>query len=356
MTGQSAARQALAAWFDDVRSVVLAGFGAGHINDTWLVTPPGADRLVLQRLNPAVFPEPGAVAAKVAALVEHLNGPPARLGAGLRVPRLEATRRGSAWHEDAAGVWRLWEYVAPARTLDPLQNPAQAEAAGRACGAFQAALADFAGPADRTGLADRTGPANDAGLPDPIPGFLQLDHYLGELDAAVVGAGPLAEPAEAALEVVRDRRDLAMAFAARNRVIHGDCKVDNLLFHPGRDEVLAIIDLDTVMYGHWAWDFGDLVRSAAADGTACNVARFAAVCRGFTAAAAVTADTETLLLAPRYVGLMLGVRFLTDHLAGDRYFKVTVQGDNLTRARRQLALVRDMERQEAAMRQALRQG
>lgn len=350
MTGQTAARQALAAWFDDPGSVELAGYGAGHINDTWLVTRPGSDRLVLQRLNPAVFPDPAAVAAKVAAVVEHLDGPPARLGAGLRVPRLEKTRRGRAWHEAAAGVWRLWQHVAPARTLDPLDNPVQAEAAGRAFGAFQAALTDFAGPADATG------PADGAGLPDPIPGFLQLDHYLDELDRAVAAAGPLPEAAEAALEIVRDRRDLATAFAARNRVIHGDCKVDNLLFHPGRDEVLAIIDLDTVMYGHWAWDFGDLVRSAAADGTACNVSRFAAVCRGFTAAAAVAADAETLLLAPRYVGLMLGVRFLADHLAGDRYFKVTARGENLTRARRQLALVRDMERQESAMRQAIRRG
>lgn len=340
MTGLTAARQALAAWFDDARAVALAGYGAGHINDTWLVTPPAGDRLVLQRLNPAVFPEPESVAAKVAAVVDHLNGPPARLGAWLRVPRLETTRRGGAWHEDAAGVWRLWQLVAPARTLDPLENPTQAEAAGRAFGAFQAALTDFAGPAG-------------VGIPDPIPGFLQLDHYLGELDRAVAGAGALAAPVEAALGVVADRRELATAFAARNRVIHGDCKVDNLLFHPGRDEVLAVIDLDTVMYGHWAWDFGDLVRSAAADGSVCNVPRFAAVGRGFAAAAAVAADAETLLLAPRYVGLMLGVRFLVDHLAGDRYFKVAARGENLTRARRQLALVQDMERQETAMRQAL---
>jgi Ser/Thr protein kinase RdoA (MazF antagonist) len=245
--------------------------------------------------------------------------------------------------------------VAPARTLDPLANPAQAAAAGRAFGAFQAALADFTGPADGARPAAGAGPAG-AGIADPIPGFLQLDYYLAELDRAVAGAGQLPESADAALEIVRHRRDLATAFAARNRLIHGDCKVDNLLFHPDRDEVLAIIDLDTVMYGHWAWDFGDLVRSAAADGTACNVARFTAVCRGFTAAAGVPADAETLLLAPRYVGLMLGVRFLADHLAGDRYFKVTAPGENLTRARRQLALVQDMERQEAALRQALRQG
>jgi Ser/Thr protein kinase RdoA (MazF antagonist) len=313
----------------------VAPLGDGHINDTWLVVA-AEQRWVLQRVNERVFSQPVELMVKVAGVVAHLQRHGGR--GAIAVPSLVPTAAGAAWHQDAQGaVWRVWQYVSGTRTVQALGNVVQAEAAGRAFGALQVALADLP----------------DA-VPDPIPGFMQLGHYLGQLDAAVAANEP--EPqAQTALAAVAARRDLAGSFGDRDRLIHGDCKIDNLLFHEQRDAVVCVIDLDTVMRGHWAWDFGDLVRSAAADGVgsaapvAFDIERFAALARGFVGSGAVARDADALVLAPRYVALMLAVRFLTDHLEGDRYFKVRARGDNLQRARQQLELLGAMEGQERAM-------
>ncbi|MDZ7669215.1 MAG: aminoglycoside phosphotransferase family protein [Gammaproteobacteria bacterium] len=328
-----AARRALAAWLSAADAAVLSPLGNGHINDTWLVET-AASRFVLQRISAAVFADPRGVADKVARVVSHLRG-----GGRVNVPELLPTAAGNPWLEDAGGVWRLWEFVAGGRTLERLTRPAQAEAAGAAFGHFQRALADF-------GVA----------VADPIPGFLCLQHYLAELDT-VLAAAVTDRAVDDLLAAVATRTDLRGLFEDRDRLVHGDCKVNNLLFHPDRAEVVCVLDLDTVMCGHWAWDFGDLARSAAARGERFgerfDVALFAAAARGFTAAAGIPVDRDALLLAPRYVALMLGVRFLTDHLRGDRYFKVAARGDNLARARAQLALLEDMEAREADLRAAL---
>jgi aminoglycoside phosphotransferase (APT) family kinase protein len=329
-----AALQALGAWLPaQSTTLTLSSLGAGFINDTWLVSLP-VERFVLQRINPMVFPEPRQVAAKVARVVAHI-----RRGGGIRVPRLQPARNGAEWHENAEGVWRLWEYVADGRTLQQLTRPEQARAAGGAFGRFQVALADLGDPG-----------------PDPIVGFMQLDHYLDELDQAVTASqrAALDGGVEAALQAVAARADMAGLFQGRNAVVHGDCKINNLLFRADSDDVLCVLDLDTVMRGHWAWDFGDLVRSAAVAGGAFSLELYRAAVQGFLGSGAGTWDAQALLLAPRYVALMLGVRFLTDHLRGDRYFKVDARGDNLRRAVEQFELLQDMERQESAARAVLR--
>lgn len=304
----------------------MAPLGQGHINDTWLVTVPEG-RYVLQRISAAVFPDPAGVARKVAAVVDHL-----RHRGGIVAPVLQTAANGKRWVEREDGVWRLWTFVADARTLQALERPAQGVAAGRAFGEVQIALADL-----------------PEAVPEPIPGFMQLDHYLRELDAAP----PTGErQADEALTLIDARRDLAGTFPVGQRLVHGDCKVNNLLFRDD-DSVACVIDLDTVMHGHWAWDFGDLARSAAADGERFDIARFAAVAEGFVGSGAAPEAREALVLAPRYVAVMLAVRFLTDHFCGDRYFKVRSRGDNLHRALAQLAVLLDMERQTAAMQAAV---
>jgi Ser/Thr protein kinase RdoA (MazF antagonist) len=332
------ARVAAGHWLAPGAEAALEPLGDGHINDTWLMTS-GGRQAVLQRINARVFPEPRALMIKVAAVVGHLPRPGAAAPDKVAVPGLLPTAAGTLWHEAAdGGIWRLWQYVGGTRCLTRLRSPAEAETAGRAFGNLQRALADLPGE-----------------VPDPIPGFMQLDHYLTLLDRALAvwDPGPDAAPAVAA---VAARRDLAGAFANRDRLIHGDCKVDNVLFDDRCDEVVCIIDLDTVMRGHWGWDFGDLVRSAAAEppssgaGAGFSVERFAVAARGFVGSGAAPRDVAALVLAPRYVALMLAVRFLTDHLEGDRYFKVARPGDNLQRALAQLELVCAMEARERAMR------
>jgi Ser/Thr protein kinase RdoA (MazF antagonist) len=321
-----------AGWFP---AAAVTALGRGHINATWLVVGArgsrGAGRrFVLQALSAAVFPDPVQVMENVVQVIGHVN----RVAPG-RVPRLVSARNGGAFHRDGDGtVWRLWEYVEHARTVETLANEAQAAAAGRAFGDFQRWLRDLPGA-----------------LPDPIPGFMQLDHYLARLDAvcASMSTGTVRDE----IGFVGARRDLAGAFASRDRFIHGDCKVNNLLFRLDQDEVVCILDLDTVMRGHWAWDAGDLARSAAGGAEGFSVTRYAAAMNAFREAAGIVAGAEAFVLAPRYVTLMLGVRFLTDHLEGDRYFRVGHPGENLVRAREQFARLADMERLETAMLAAL---
>jgi Ser/Thr protein kinase RdoA (MazF antagonist) len=315
-------------WFDALR---LAPLGEGHINETLLVET-GRGRYVLQRISDRVFPDPQAIADKVQGVIAHLQS----VAPG-RVPALEPTRLGGyVWRDGRDGLWRLWRYVENTRTLQQLENAVQAHAAGRAFGELQTHLRNFA-----------------CAVADPVPGFMQLDHYLGAFDAVVDGAPALPGGAEEWFEFVGARRDLAGLFAVRDRLVHADCKVDNLLFHAEADEVVSILDLDTVMFGNWAWDFGDLVRSAATWRGTFSIDRFRALVQGFVSAAGVEPSVDELLLAPRYVAFMLGVRFLTDHLQGDRYFRIAAPGDNLHRARYQFALLQEMEREESRLRRTL---
>jgi Ser/Thr protein kinase RdoA (MazF antagonist) len=332
MNAAPEASEALAAvaegWWPAAR---VAPLGEGHIHATWLVeAAAGGDRYVLQRLSTAVFGDPASLMEKVARVVTHVQ-----TRAPGRVPVLVPTRRDDWWlaREDGS-CWRLWRYVAGARTLQALATPAQAESAGRAFGSFQTWLRDLPGA-----------------VADPIEGFMQLDHYLARLDAALAHESTHTASAEVRrlVELTDARRDLAGAFSARDRLVHGDCKVNNLLFDSASDEVVCILDLDTVMRGHWAWDAGDLLRSAAADGDGLSLERFAAVVRGMRETGVIEAPAEAWVLAPRYVTLMLGVRFLTDHLEGDWYFRVQRHGENLERARAQFRLLAEFERHEPAL-------
>ena len=122
-------------------------------------------------------------------------------------------------------------------------------------------------------------------------------------------------------------------------MVHGDCKSNNVLFDKVDDQVKAIIDLDTVMPGHWAWDFGDFVRSLWFGRQVVDLELFRFSMRGFLRGAPPrNYSPEEFVEAPLYVSFMLGVRFLTDHLQGDLYFKVSLHGDNLVRAYEQFVL------------------
>lgn len=298
-------------------------FGAGHINDSYLVALNG-ERHVLQRVSGQVFADPVGVMQNIQRVLEHFAVPGA-----LRLPTLEPTRAGLAYAQAAGEVWRLWEFL-PGRSLEALQNSGQAQAAGAAYGAFQAQLASLPGPR----------------WADPISGFFRLRAYLATYEAVRQEA----QPWDA---LIADLLPLAERFAEPNRLIHGDCKVNNLLFDE-QDAVCAVLDLDTVMWGHWAWDFGDLARSACGRGEMFDLHLFEGVATGFApfvpANAAGAPDVDALVLAPCYVAGMLGVRFLTDHLAGDVYFKVAEHGDNLHRAATQFALLQSMLAQHDDMR------
>jgi aminoglycoside phosphotransferase (APT) family kinase protein len=309
-------------------------------------------RYVQQRINRAVFREPERVMENVARVTAHVLAALEREGAPERERRalqLVPTPEGAPSWRDAEGeTWRTWRYVEGASSRDVVRSPAEAAAAAEAFARFQAQVADLPGPR----------------LHETIPGFQDARARFEQLLAAVRAdaAGRLAEcRAEVGFVLARepmvDRlNDLRAAGAIPERVTHGDTKINNVLLDDATGEALCVIDLDTVMPGFAVYDFGDLVRTAATrapederDLTRARVdlELFAAIAAGWLRGAAgllVAAERAELVFAACLLPLVIGMRFLADHLAGDRYFRCDRPGHNLDRARVQLALAADFER------------
>ena len=324
-------QHALTGWFDEMPLTCVA-FGEGHINSTWRVTTESGDEFVLQRLSTSVFADPQRLASNQASLLKVARQAP---GFDYQLPEPMAARDGSLLLEQispttgAMSFWRLCRLITNSRTQQRLVNPAQARAAGEAFGAFQK-MARLLAPAT---------------LAPAIDGFLELDGYWHALSQQVsnMSGEELAETDPGAHRVWVRLCAGMQKFLGKSReaavVIHGDCKLNNVLFAQGTDQVCAILDLDTLMVGPWWLDFGDLVRSAAVDESGEFVeAYYAGLAQGFFAGSAELdnefSDTyrDAALAAPAHLAFMLAVRFLDDHLGGDSYFRVEQHGDNLRRA------------------------
>jgi Ser/Thr protein kinase RdoA (MazF antagonist) len=264
-----------------------------------------------------------------------------------RCLQLVAARDGSPFHVDAAGgVWRTFRFLEGTRGFDAIESPAQAFEAARAFGAFAAMLADLPPPP----------------LHATIPHFHDLGRRLEAFEAAVrsdaygraVAAG--AEVTALRQSIADLERELAALDVAAlpRRVVHHDCKLNNLLFDEESGEALCVIDLDTVMAGNLLSDFGELVRTGACPAPEderdlarvhFDLALFEALARGYLAGIGRLLsehERRALPLAGRLFGLMNAVRFLTDHLTGDVYFRIRREGHNLDRARAQLRLAERM--------------
>jgi thiamine kinase-like enzyme len=283
----------------------------------------------------------------------------ARQELGVRLPTPRPADDGAAFvRASDGGIWRMMEYVSPSRTLSHVQNQAQAAEIGRTLGRFHR-LGSHVDPRD---------------MQIALPGFHHTPGYLAALDQTLAMTGdqhnaPSADaPIADALAFIETRRalvrvldDAVRAGLTTTRVIHGDPKLDNLLFDQANDRALCLIDLDTVQPGLLHHDIGDCLRSCcnrAGEATDAGVAiQFDLdVCSGILAA--YGAETRDLLSPPevaliyasiRLIPFELGLRFLTDHLRGDRYFRVTAPGDNLRKAQGQFALVADVERKAKAI-------
>jgi Ser/Thr protein kinase RdoA (MazF antagonist) len=332
--------------------------GSGHIHDTFAVEVDSGGarrRYVLQRLHTGVFPDPEGLMRNLVRVTAHLAAQLAREGVADRERRalaLVPTREGRAFHRDAAGAyWRCFPFVEGSVAVDAAPSPAQAFAAARAFGAFAAALADLEGPP----------------LAEVIPHFHDLPRRLAALES-VLGDDPCGRARSVAAEAQAARagaerlgRRLAWAGAGEipRRIVHNDCKVNNVLLDARTGEALCVIDLDTVMEGSLLADFGDLARTAACpapederdlERVRLDLDRFEALARGYLAGAgAILTPSEraALPLAGPLLALENAVRFLADHVAGDRYFRIHRPGHNLDRARAQLRLAARMLEAEA---------
>jgi aminoglycoside phosphotransferase (APT) family kinase protein len=324
----------------DGEFVSAVRWGSGHINDSYAVTVDaagGPERYLVQRLNDVVFPDPAALMENVRRVTEHLRRRP---GSG-PVLTLVPTRDGGVVH-------RAFPFVEGAETYDAVSSPAVAREAARAFGRFQRDLGDLPGPR----------------LHETIPGFHHTPGRFAALEAAVA-ADAAGRAREAAPEIgfARSREPLARVLTDAHdagdipeRVIHGDTKINNVLFDRDTGRALCVIDLDTVMPGLSLYDFGGLVRTCVSPAAEDERDLSRIVVSGEIHAALVDgyleemgdtltdAERDLLPAAGPVHTLEDGIRFLTDHLAGDVYYRIRRPGQNLDRARAQFALLVGLER------------
>jgi Ser/Thr protein kinase RdoA (MazF antagonist) len=337
-------------------------YGRGHIHRSFVARHRRAGRLtrvLLQRVNTRVFRDPEALMENLGRVTAHLRRAVQQRGLPepeRRALELVSTRGGAAWHRDASGgIWRAFRFIEGTRSAERLAGPDQAFSTGRAFGDFVEMLADLPPPP----------------LREPLPHFHDLRRrgLAFERAAAADLHGRAADVAE---DVAAVREEMARAepeledLRARplpRRVLHHDCKLNNLLLDERTGEPVCVVDLDTVMEGTIVSDFGELVRSgvcpAPEDAGSVqpvepDLALFEGLVRGFLAALAgrlAPREVEALPGAGALLALMNATRFLTDHLEGDVYFRVERPAQNLERARAQLRLARALRREERSLRE-----
>lgn len=324
-------------------------YGSGHINDTYAVVFDQAGtrvRYIFQRINHRVFQNPVALMENIARVTAHLRSK-LRGAYSRQALTLVPTRARRCYHQDAAGnYWRCYLFIEGARTYDAVETPRQAFEAARAFGRFQQLLADLPPPR----------------LHETIPDFHHTPKRLAALEAAI--AADVAGRVRACgpeIDFVMKRRDLTRALldaGLPERVTHNDTKLNNVMLDEVTGEGVCVIDLDTVMPGLALYDFGDQVRTTTSparederDLSKVGLRRemFEALVRGYLESAGtfLTYDEKRLLvMAGKVITLEIGIRFLTDYLAGDVYFKVHRPHHNLDRCRTQFKLVESIEAQE----------
>jgi Ser/Thr protein kinase RdoA (MazF antagonist) len=344
-----------AAQFFDVggRVVDVQPYGSGLINATFLVRSDAPGSVILQRINRRVFPSPHQIQANLRTLLDHSQAS-FQSRSSLQVPEIIRTRDGADFHLDGDGeFWRAAAFLESTRSVDAIEDVAQAQEIGWALGRFHAMLSDL--EPDR--------------LYDTLPGFHVTPGYLSRLEAAVNRAKLEACDAEfdACLAFVAARRGIVGVLEdakrhglLRERVIHGDPKINNVLFAEDSGRAVAMIDLDTVKPGLVHYDLGDCLRSVCnrggeggAEEVSFDLELCARVLSGYFSEARAfltPQDVSHLYDAIRLIPFELGLRFLTDHIDGDVYFRVRHRGENLHRALVQFSLVASIEQREEAIR------
>lgn len=336
-----------------------APYGSGHINDTFAVTLDQAGRTVryiFQRINERVFKNVPALMENIARVTGHAL----RKAAGAapvdsrHALTLVAARDGAPWHRDEQGCWwRCYLFIENARTYDVVETPGQACEAARAFGEFQRSLVDLPG----------------GRLHETIPDFHNTRLRFESLRRAVTAdrhgrARAVREEIDFAFAHER-MTDVLLDLLARGdipeRITHNDTKFNNVMLDDATARGVCVIDLDTVMPGLALYDFGDMVRSAtnaAAEDerevgkVAMRMDIFEGLLNGYASSAGAflnAAERAHLAFSGKLITYEIGIRFLTDYLEGDVYFKIKRPGHNLDRCRTQFALVRSIEHQEPAM-------
>ena len=328
--------------------------GHGLINETFLVATPDT-KFVLQKLNTNVFPEPTVVNNNFLVICQQLSLQASNGNYSLAIPELQKNTEQSYLTKDGNNYWRLITFVENSKTIDQLESPQQAFVTAQSFAQFSAALS-----------------AMDAKTLTPvIDNFHNIAFRKQQLDQAVSlnkanrkqECQPLLALIDQQAAFIEQIKTLEQKLPIR--VTHNDTKISNLLFSEVNSEPIAVIDLDTCMPGFLMHDFGDMVRTCcsnlAEDDTKLEQMTFKldifqALLAGYLQPLHLTMTTdelESLLLGARLLPFMIGIRFLTDYLNGDTYFKCQYGQHNLHRAQNQFKLFELVNQHEAEIKDML---
>ena len=341
-------------------------FGHGNINHTFLVTLDNSrvKHFILQCINTQVFRQPELVMQNMSIFTNHvsqrLHNFPLPDGRRWEVPRVLLTQNEQNHFIDSDGsFWRAIAFIERAQTFDTIQNDNHAREVGYALGMFHKLISDL--PIEQ--------------LADTLPGFHITPKYLqqyADIQARYTIATKSPE-LDYCLKFVRDRTTWANILEnaikkgyLRLRPIHGDPKINNVMIDTTTGQGISIIDLDTVKPGLIHYDIGDCLRSScnpmgeetqgweqvSFDTDICQLVLggYLSVARDFL----TERDYEYMYDAIRLIAFELGLRFFTDYLAGNIYFKVKYPEHNLARALVQFKLTESIESQEMSIRTMIR--
>jgi hypothetical protein len=335
-------------------------YGNGHINDTYIVELSGENgrnrQYILQRINHNVFKDPEGLMRNIKAVTLHLRQKIVEAGGDPKRETLNLipTTKGGDFFKSAEGdYWRAYVFIENARTYEIVEDLNHVYCAAQAFGKFQSLMSDFP----------------PALLTETIPGFHNTPkRYTTFIDAVEKDTQNLAASSQAEIKFVTQRAeatsrllDLFEEGKLPERITHNDTKFNNVMIDDATGNGVCVIDLDTVMPGLALYDFGDAIRSmanpAAEDEQDLSKVQFdMPVFDRYTDGYLQTAkdflnplEIEQLPFSAILMTLENGMRFLTDHLQGDVYFKIHRKDHNLDRCRTQFKLVQDMEEQYGEM-------
>ncbi|MEI6435755.1 MAG: aminoglycoside phosphotransferase family protein [Bacteroidota bacterium] len=340
-------------------------FGSGHINDSYFVkTAPESDGYyILQRINHQIFKNVPQLTDNILKVTTHirerLRKEPKKFPDFQVFQQVQCKTGNFFFQDDAGNYWRMIDYIRGSKSYDVVESPEMAYQAGKGFGIFQELTSDL--------------DANS--LYEVLPNFhnivYRLENFRRTLENDPAGR---VKSTQNEISFVEQRAgemhkilSLGESGAIPMRVTHNDTKINNVLFND-RNKAISVVDLDTVMPGYILYDFGDAIRTGASTSAEdepdlekvnFSLPLFEAYTTGYLEIAKgflSQPEIDNLAFSAKFMTYLIGLRFLTDHLDGDRYYKIHFPGHNLVRAMAQFRLVENMEEKFGEMEEVVSNG